>query len=465
MWINIGALAAVRRQAPLVLLSLLAACERPGPSVLEQIQQQDSLVVLTRNAPTTYYHDRDGETGFEYELTQKLAEALGVEAKYKVYDTIGAILRAVKAGEGHMAAAGLTRTEARESHFRFGPDYKSVQQQVVCHRRGRIPTNVASLSKVKLEIIAASSYEERLEALQADYPGLGWHASSNLTTEQILERVWQRKVDCAVADSNIVAINRRYYPELVIGFPLSEEQQLAWILPDSAAALQAFLEPWFERIRQEGLLDELNGRFYGHVDIFDFVDTRAYLRRIRTRLPRYRDAFKQAAQRYGLSWTLLAAQAYQESHWNRRSKSPTGVRGIMMLTLPTARAVGVTNRLDAKQSISGGARYLAQLLERQPTSVRSRDRRWFALAAYNVGLGHLADARVLAERLGKNPNAWHDIRTVLPLLSQKKYYRTLRHGYARGTEPVRYVQRIRDYQDILERHLQLAQATAAPQQP
>ena len=451
--------------ATLVLAVLLAACERPGPSVLEEIQQHGSLVVLTRNAPTTYYQDRDGDTGFEYELTERLAQTLGVEATYKVYDTVGAILQAIKAGEGHIAAAGLTRTEAREARFRFGPDYKAVQQQVVCHRRGRPPTDVASLTEVKLEIIAASSYEERLEELRAQYPALTWHASDELATEQILERVWERKVDCAVADSNIVAINRRYYPELVVGFPLGEEQQLAWILPDSAKALQAFLESWFEEIRQEGILDELNGRFYGHVDIFDFVDTRAFLRRIRTRLPKYQDAFQRAARKYHLSWTLLAAQAYQESHWNRLSRSPTGVRGIMMLTLPTARAVGVKNRLDAEQSIRGGAKYLARLLERQPDSVRQADRLWFALAAYNVGLGHLADARKLAQRLGKNPDTWHDMRTVLPLLSQKKYYRTLKHGYARGSEPVRYVQRIRDYKDILERQVKLAQAVGAELHP
>jgi membrane-bound lytic murein transglycosylase F len=450
-----------------VLLSgLLAACERSGPSILEQIQQQGSLVVLTRNAPTTYYHDRDGETGFEYELTQRLAESLGVEAEYKVYDTIGAILQAIKAGEGHIAAAGLTRTEAREAQFRFGPAYKTVQQQVVCHRRGKVPTDVASLTEVKLEIIAASSYQERLEELQADYPRLRWNTSDQLATEQILERVWQREVDCAVADSNIVAINRRYYPELVIGFPLSEEQQLAWILPDTAEKLQSYLEKWFENVKNQGFLAELNERFYGHVNIFDFVDTRAYLRRIRTRLPRYQDSFKKAAQRYGLSWTLLAAQAYQESHWNRRSKSPTGVRGIMMLTLPTARAVGVKNRLDAEQSIGGGAKYLARLLKRQPKSIPPSDRLWFALTAYNVGSGHLADARLLAARLGKNPDAWHDVQSVLPLLSQKRHYRTLKHGYARGTEPVRYVQRVRDYRDILERHVTLAQAAAAaPLQP
>ncbi|MDX1657143.1 MAG: transglycosylase SLT domain-containing protein, partial [Candidatus Competibacteraceae bacterium] len=143
--------------------------------------------------------------------------------------------------------------------------------------------------------------------------------------------------------------------------------------------------------------------------------------------------------------------AYQESHWNPRARSPTGVRGLMMLTLATARPLKVSNRLDPAQSVDGGARYLRHLLERLPAEVVKEDRLWFALAAYNVGLGHVLDARTLARRLGRNPNIWSDLKGVLPLLARRQYHRTLEYGYARGSEPVRYVQRIRDFRDILER--------------
>lgn len=135
------------------------------------------------------------------------------------------------------------------------------------------------------------------------------------------------------------------------------------------------------------------------------------------------------------------------------------MRGIMMLTRKTASEVGVKDRLSARQSIMGGAKYLARLIKRIPEEVTGSDRMWFALAAYNVGLGHLRDARTLAVRLDKNPNVWVDLRDVLPLLSKKKYYRKLKHGYARGTEPVRYVQRIRDYHDILEQRFLVAETT------
>jgi membrane-bound lytic murein transglycosylase F len=197
----------------------------------------------------------------------------------------------------------------------------------------------------------------------------------------------------------------------------------------------------------------LKERHY-NVGEFDYVDMRTFVRRMKSRMPKLVPLFKKAEEKYGIPWTLLAAQAYQESHWNRRAKSPTGVRGIMMLTLTTAKEMGVESRLNAEQSIMGGAKYLSRLEARVPDSVQGEDRWWYALAAYNIGMGHLHDARALADDLDLNPDNWRDLKGVLPLLSQKKYYKKLKYGYARGAEPVSYVRQIRNYQNIL--HAQVA---------
>ncbi len=435
----------------LVLTAAIGACGNSSSGTLKDILRGGELVVLTRYGSTTYYEGRDGFDGYEYALTQALAESLGVSVRYVVLDSIPEVLAAIESGRGHIAAAALTRTEEREQVHRFGPNYKSVQQMVVCHRDGPRPKEIADLPSVSLLVLGGSSYDERLRELRAQVPALEWQTNEELSTDEILEKVWSREVDCAVADSNIVAINQRYFPDLSIAFPITEEQFLAWVLPSGAERLQAELEKWFEKADADGLLARLDERFYGHVTIFDYVDSKRYERRIRTRLPRYRQIFERASAEHGIPWTLLAAVSYQESHWNPRAKSPTGVRGMMMLTLPTAKAMGVSNRLDPNQSIMGGARYLARMIERIPEEVEGEDRLWFALAAYNVGFGHLQDARKLAERMGQDPNRWHSLKTVLPLLSRKKYYRTLKHGYARGTEPVRYVERIRGYLHVLDR--------------
>ncbi|MEM7018775.1 MAG: membrane-bound lytic murein transglycosylase MltF, partial [Pseudomonadota bacterium] len=317
-------------------------------------------------------------------------------------------------------------------------------------RRGTdIPKTVDELSKIELTVIKGSSYVERLRELREEAPNLQWQISKDLNTEGILAEIWEKNLDCTLADSNIVAINRRYYPELSIAFPIAEEQQLTWVLRHNSPALQTAASEWLNQFEQEGRLAQVLHRYYGHAEIFDYVDTARYHRRIRKRLPKYEAMFKAAAEKYSLSWMLLAAQSYQESHWNPIARSPTGVRGIMMLTRVTAREMGVKNRLDPEPSIVAGAKYLAKLIERVPDSVNGPDRMKFALAAYNVGMGHIKDARELAVRLGKNPDTWNSLRTVLPLLSKKEYYKTLRYGYARGSEPVRYLDRIYNYRDIL----------------
>ncbi len=182
-------------------------------------------------------------------------------------------------------------------------------------------------------------------------------------------------------------------------------------------------------------------------------ETRRFYHHIETRLPLYQQQFERVAQAYGISWTLLAAQAYQESRWDRYAVSPTGVRGIMMLTRNTASSLGIQNRLDPTKSIEGGARYFWKLEKRLPTHIGKPDRIWIALAAYNVGIGHIKDAQYLALHKGKNPNSWKDLKTVLPLLAKKTYYKSLRYGYARGWEPVQYVKRIRAYHALLEQYL------------
>lgn len=420
---------------------------------LNRILENKKLVVVTRNAPTTYYQGRHGPTGFEYELVSDFAEDIGVEVEFIVSNNLSDMLAMVADGKADIAAAGLTRTEQRQNGFLFSRPYQEVKQQVVCRRGGARPEKPEDLVGLSLEVPAETSYAEQLDKLQQEIPQLTWRVDEEHDTEYLLEKVWVKEIDCTIGDSNIVAINRRYLPELSVRFAISEPQPLTWLLPPGAEGLQEKVDEWLEQFEEDGELQQLIHKYYGFIEVFDYVDTRAFKRKVKHILPRYKKIFRLAAERHELDWALLAAQAYQESHWNRHARSPTGVRGIMMLTLTTAREVGIQSRLDPEQSILGGARYLARLRKRLPNSIEEPDRTWIALAAYNVGLGHIHDARRLAEIEGKNPDLWHDLKEVLPLLSQKKYYSKLKYGYARGREPVRYVRHIRDYHDMLRQAL------------
>ena len=432
-----------------VFILLLNSCSNE-PDRLEKILSKGELVVLTRNAATAFYESREGYLGVEFEMAKAFADSIGVTARFVIEDDISDLFMSMKNGYGDLAAAGLTNTQERSKTHLFGPTYQMVAQQLVCRRGGKRPGKFEDLIGLTINVPHSSSYIDQLIKVKEIHPELHWKEIQDTDTESLLEDVWLKKIDCTIADANIVAINRRYFPELSIRFDMTQPEPLAWVLPADADSLKDKIEDWFDAYVKSGQLDEVMHRYYGYIEHFDYVDARAYQRKIKSKLPRYKKIFKDAANHYNLDWTLLAAQAYQESHWDPKATSPTGVRGIMMITRTTAKELGIKNRLNVKASIMGGAYYLDKLRKRLPESVEEPDRTWLALAAYNVGMGHIWDARKLAKQLKKDPDLWQELSTVLPLLTKEKYHKHLKHGYARGWEPVHYVKNIRNYQDMLE---------------
>lgn len=420
------------------------------PSTLAKVLARGELVVLTRNSPTTYFEGPDGPTGFEYDLALLFAQRLGVKLTMVTTESFSDIIPMVAQGKADFAAAGLSVTDRRKALVRFSPPYQQITPQVIYRAGHDKPSSIDDLAQSTLEVVAASSHAERLAKLKAKHPTLTWSENPELGSEDLLYLVWQQVIDYTVADSNEVALNQQFYPELRVAFDLGDPESLAWAFPKNTDnSLYKAARAFFKEIKKNGELDQLIERHYGHVQDFDYVGTRTYLRHIQQRLPELRDYFERAAKAYDLDWRLLAAIGYQESHWNPRATSPTGVRGIMMLTRTTARQLGIDNRMDPENSIFGGALYLKQLLEKIPDRIDEPDRTWLALAAYNIGFGHLEDARILTEKQGGDPDRWIDVKEKLPLLSQKQWYQHTRYGYARGREPVRYVENIRSYHDIL----------------
>ncbi len=423
---------------------------------LDAIRKAGRLRVITRNAATTWYENHEGEPeGFEYELTRAFAAELGVAVEFIARDGVPRALEALGRREGHLAAAGITATPLRSETFRFSAPYQHVQQQVVCHGNVRADRmrEPGDLSRVRVTVPKDTSYDQRLTALVDAWPDLRWETTTDRYTEELLRDVAEKRIDCTVADSNLVAVHQRFFLDLRPAFALGGEESLAWAFNRDQPALAQAAGDFLKRYAGSGQLQRLLDKYYGHLQTFDPHDTRVFLDRVRTRLPKCRNLFERAGARFGFSWRLLAAVAYQESQWNPQAESPTGVRGMMMLTRRTADSLGVKNRLSAQQSIFAGAKHLRDLVNRQPAFLDDETRLWMALASYNVGYLHLRDARALAVVLEKDPNSWSDLETVLPLLSQPKYYRRLAHGYARGWEPVIYVKRVRNYRDLLERHV------------
>ncbi|MGD8312578.1 MAG: membrane-bound lytic murein transglycosylase MltF [Gammaproteobacteria bacterium] len=455
--------ATCRRALSGLLCLLLAGCGRT-PSILDQVLQQDELIVITRYGPTTYYEGPDGPTGFEFELVKRFAEYMGVELHVVVPPNFNDILPLIALGDAHLAAAGLTVTEHRKQKVRFGPVYQTITPQLVYRSGTRQPESWDDITGL-LEVVAGSSHAERLEELKQEHPDLTWSTRDETSTE-LLELVWEQVIDYTIADSNELDVNRRYYPELKPAFDVNTPRSLAWAFPKSGDnSLFNAAVVFFKRIKNDGTLDQLIERYYGHIRDFDYVGTRRYQAHIDLRLPEYRQLFMDAAKEIGMDWRLLAAVGYQESHWDPTAVSPTGVRGIMMLTQAAAQDTDIKNRLDPAQSIFGGARYFMRMKQRIPEDIPEPDRTWLALAAYNVGYGHLQDARILTRKNKGDPDKWVDVKKNLPLLGKKKWFQQTRFGYARGREPVRYVENIRTYYDILVWHTDKEKTVAETPRP
>jgi len=433
----------------LISLSFLIACGDAQPH-LEKIRERGELLVISRYGPTTYYVKGDTLAGFEYELAQRFADFLNVRLKIITPDNLGDILDFIAQGKADIAAAGLTITPERKDLIRFGPVYQEVTQQLIYRQGIKRPKSLTKLADGNLEVVAHSSHVEQLNSHKEDIPDLNWTENHDLDSSGLLELVQLELIDYTISDSNEMAANRTLFPELRVAFDISEPQPLAWAMPLSEdGTLYKEMATFFELMEESGDLDRLIEKYYGHIRRFDYFDTRAIHRRILTHLPQYQSLFEKAAEKTGFDWRLLAAISYQESHWDPQAVSSTGVKGLMMLTQSTAKQMKIVDREDPEQSIQAGAAYLASIHERLPEDIAEPDKTWLALASYNIGLGHLEDARVLTEQNGGNPDLWSDVRKYLPLLSKRKWYSQTRHGYARGGEPVRYIENIRRYYDIL----------------
>lgn len=417
---------------------------------LERVLRSGELVVATRNGPTSYYIGPEGEPmGFEYELTRRFAEHLGVRLRVREIDRLDGLLEAVRHGRADLAGAGLTVTDERSRRVAFGPAYQLVHDQVVYRAGQPRPRDPGDLAGGRLRVLEGSSHEDRLRRLAADLPELTWDSLSGASIEPLFEQIARGEIDYAIADSTMVDMHRRYYPEIRPAFSLGEPQPLAWAFAPHDVRLRQAAADFLQGLESDGTLAAMREQHYGHIRDFDFVGVHTFLDHVDRRLPTLRPLFEEAALESGVDWRMLAAIGYQESHWNRHAVSPTGVRGVMMLTQQTAEQLGIGDRLDPRDSVLGGARYFSDLRSRLPERIRDPDRTWFALAAYNIGLGHLEDARVITETRGGNPDNWLEVKENLPLLADKRWYSRVRYGYARGREPVQYVENIRSYYDIL----------------
>ena len=442
-------MACLGRGAALALGLALAACSQPVPPP----EISGELRVGTRNSPATYYIAHNGEpAGFEHDLILAFSKSQNWSLDWTEKSRPEALFELLDSHQIHLAAAALPQAVVKDRHLIAGPVLFETPVHIVYRTSDKAPRSMANLSGKRLALIVGSGHTPILMRQKRKHPGLTWAALENVWPEELLAQLQAGKYDAVVINGMDFDTMRNLYPELAVAFDIGDTQKIVWALPTrSSQALRNALARFVEQARKDGTIKRVYERYFGHVRKLDSSDVLGILQRRPQRLPELRQHFHEAQTLTGIDWRLLAAIGYQESKWDPLATSPTGVRGLMMLTGETADRMGVPNRLDARQSILGGARYLALMKDSLPARIAEPDRTWLALAAYNQGQGHMEDARRVAQARGGSPDSWADVKEALPYLSRGSYAKAMKYGYARGGEALHFAENIRNYYDILLR--------------
>jgi len=436
-----------RLVAFLVIPLMLAACGDKLPFPTPGAQE---LVVVTRTGPVTYSADESGAiSGLEHDLTNILAEELGVAVRHEVVAP-GEISKRLNKDRYHIAAAWLS--PATDPEIVASPPLFSTHDVLAQHEALLPLRSLEQLSGKTVHVLAGSRQAATLKRLSTEIPELTIVEVTQGDIIDLVEALGEQKVSYIAMDSRLEDLANQYVPALRTTLKLSEAAPIVWWLGRSPnPELQARITAFIDKLRADGTLARLEERYFGHVRRLKQIDIEKFLGHIRTTLPSLRKHFQDAERQTGIDWRLIAALAWQESHWDPFATSYTNVRGMMMLTEETADRLRVSNRLDARESIIGGARYLNILRNGLP-DVPEPDRTWLAIAGYNIGPGHLNAARTIARQLNADADAWYDMKRILPLLAKPRYYSRLKSGRARGGEAVIMTENIRSYYDILSRH-------------
>jgi len=428
---------------------LASGCAPPTPPV-DRIKARGELHVVTLNRPTSFYLGAQGSEGFEFQLASRFATAMGVKLVMYSAPDARAMQAELAAGRADIAAAQLTADAGWSRVGQASAPYDQIQQLIV-YRKGKThPRDILQVQSSRLAVRAGSPQERILQQLKRTAaPAMRWISAAPSSADP-LEDVAGGQAEYALVDAREFSFARHLYPDIDIGFALPDPRPTQWIVRRGAPDLVRQVNQFFISIKRSGDLLVLARQSSGDRQPFEYEESRVFHDHVVERLPRYQSWFEEAAAQTGIDWRLLAAIGYQESKWNPVAASENGALGLMMLTPDAAAAVGIKDRADPRENILAGAHYFASVRGKIPDRIPEPDRTWLALAAYNAGYGHIEDARVIAQSRGLDPDSWADVRQELPLLTEERWYTRAKRGYARGWEPVQFVERVRSFLTLLE---------------
>lgn len=434
----------------LLLLPMLALVNCEGPRYYSDQQAQKlaelpTLKVLILRHPLSYSSKAKRiSQGIDHDLLVDFAKSYGKKIEFKSYRNEDDLVAAYKTGAGHIAAGRFPRSFGENYSSVLGPDYESASLSVFCDKRDVVngENDLGHLQTIAFE--RNKSVVSHLELVKK-VPNARIQLWLNGSTVRAFSEIESKKADCLITNSKEGLFHLKDFSNLEFKFKLKDHFSLNWVINEDHSYLSPLMRSWIQKASRDGRIQKIYEQYRIYSEELTQSDIEIFKLRTKSRLPDYISLFKRAGIKYSLPWELVAAVCYQESHWDPAARSFTGVKGLMQITQSTADYLGIEDIHDPEENILGGARYLKKLIKFFPEEISYNDRVILALAAYNIGIGHLQDAFSIANTLGKNPYHWNQLKEVLPKLAQNEYYKDTQFGRARGYETVEYVEKTKAY--------------------
>ena len=414
---------------------------------LKRVLDDNRVTFVTRLGPTTYYEIKNKKFGYHYSIMKEFADFLDVELSVKVVNNLADARSMIVSREADIISGWNiinSDNDIKTSYPYNRIDYVIVAKSNIS-RQSNIDDKILknNVHAIESQVITNVNSDKEKEL---KYSYKIWYDKN---IDDLLKMLIDNEIMFLFMSSDEFKILSKYYRDIRIVKRHSINEAEYWVLPGNVGSnMQNKISDFFNLMINNNRLATIYQNFFGQQQ-HTFVGSKIFIKDLVEIFPTYEFFFKEASRLFNFDWRLIASIGYQESRWKKDAVSYTGVKGIMMLTKDTAREVGVDDRRDPRNSIFGGAKYLRSIYNRLDYDLDDNEKKWFAIAAYNIGLGHVEDAIKLASKNGVDIRKWSDIEPYILMLSQSEFYRQTKYGYARGWETVKYVQNIKQYYDII----------------